>query len=158
MPVAQVLNSLLKRLEFGIRLLLTLLLTVVQVKQRIIKATFKSCELLARLLAYLLHVAACGAILRVVGAAGVARSASPRHHGNTRVMGGMVFLPCLTRTIQLNLEIQVESKADRAHNTHTKLMVDRKSSGKPNEKTKRKGYVKSGKTPKEKVSKGRIHR
>ena len=34
----------------------------------------------------------------------------------------------------IELEIQAGSKADRAHNTHTKLMVDRKSSGKPNEK------------------------
>ena len=117
-PVSQVLNGLLKRLELSICLLLTLLLTVVQVEQRIIKAMFKSCELLACLLAYLQHVVACGAILHVMGAAGVDRSASPRHHGNTRVMGGMVFLPCLTRIIQLNLEIQAESKADRAHNTH----------------------------------------
>ena len=118
-PVAQVLNGLLKRLELSIHLLLTLALTVIQVKQRIIKATFKSFELLVRLLAYFPHVVACGAILQVVGAAGVARSASPRHHGNSKVMGGMVFLPCLTRTIQLNLEIQAGSKADRAHNTHT---------------------------------------
>ena len=140
MPVAQVLNGLLKRLELGIRLLLTLLLTVVQVKQRIIKATFKSCELLARLLAYLLHVAACGAILRVVGAAVVARSASPRHHGNTRVMGGMVFLPCLTRTIQLNWNFKLGAKRIvHTTHTHTKLMVVGSQSGKQMKPTKRKG-------------------
>ena len=128
-PVTQVLNSLLKRLEsstrvlkLGIRLFSSLSVTVVHVDQRIIKATFKSCELLACFLAYLPHVVACGAILHVVGAAGVARSASPRHHGSTKVMGGMVFLPCLTRTIQLNLEIQAESKADHAHNTHTQSL------------------------------------
>ena len=138
MPVAQVLNGLLKRLELCIHLSLTLLLTVVQIEQRIIKATFKSCELLTRLLAYPLHVAACGAILCVVGTAGVARSASPRHYGNTRVMGGMVFLPCLTRTIQLDLELQAGSKADRARDTHTKLMVVRKSRWKANETNQKK--------------------
>ena len=112
-------------MEFSIRLLLTLLLTVVQVEQRIIKATFNSHELLARLLAYITHVVACGAILQVVGAAGVARSASPRHLGNTRVTKGDGWNGISTLSHPYNpieLEIQAGSKADRAHNTHTQSL------------------------------------
>ena len=139
MPVAQVLNSLVERLELSIRLLLALAVTVFQVEQHNIKATFKSCELLARLLAYLPHVVACGAILHVVGAAGVARSAFPRHHGNTRVMGGMVFLPCLTHTIQLNWNFKPGAKRI-VHTTHTQILWWIGSQGgKQMKPTKRKG-------------------
>ena len=132
MPVAQVFNSLLKRLEssthvlkLGIRLLSALSVTVVHVEQRIIKATFKSCKLLARLLAYFPHVVACGTILHVVGAASVARSASPRHRGNTRVTKGDGLNGISTLSHPYNpieLEIQAGSKADRAHNTHTQSL------------------------------------
>ena len=119
--------------------MLALAVTVVQVEQSINKAMFKSCKLLARLLAYFPHVVACGTILHVVGAAGVARYASPRHLGNTRVTKGDGWNGISTLSHPYNpieLEFQAGSKADRAHNTHTKLMVDRKSSGKPNENTK----------------------
>ena len=137
MSVAQIRNSLVYRLELSIRPLLALAVTVVQVKQSIIKSMFKPCKLFARLLAYLLHVVACGAILHVMGAAGVARSASPRHHGNTKVMGGMVFstLPHPYNPIEVGASSREQSGSCTQH-THTKLMVDRKSSGKPNEKTK----------------------
>ena len=99
----------------------------------------KSFKLLARLLAYFPHVVAFGTNLHVLGAAVVARSASPRHLGNTRETKGDGWNGISTLSHPDNpieLEVQAGRKADHAHDTHTKLMVDRKSSGKPNEKTK----------------------
>ena len=118
--------------------MLALAVTVVHVEQSI-KSTFKSCKLLARLLADFPHVVACGTNLHVLGDSVVARSASSRHLGNTRVTKGDGWNGISTLSHPDNpieLEFQVGSKADSAHDTHTKLMVDRKSSGKPNEKTK----------------------
>ena len=112
-------------MELSICLLLVLAVTVVQVEQSIIKSMFKSCKLFARLLSYFPHVVACGTNLHVVGAAGVAWSASPRHHGNTRVTKGDGWNGISTLSHSDNpieLEIQAESKADHAHNTHTQSL------------------------------------